>query len=87
MTEISRFWDGVALGDCGPYSTANLHGEFFRSILNGTGDRGPLFGWLNGLEVTGASSPLTVDTGAAIIYGLFYENTEAVSVSVSTPGV
>jgi len=85
MTEISRFWDGVVLGDCGPYSTANVHGQFFRSILNGTGNRGPLLGWLNELEVTGTSTPVSVATGAAIIYGLFYESTEAVSVSVGTP--
>lgn len=85
MTEISRFWDGTALGDCGPYNTSQVHGQFFRSLLNGTGNRGVLFGWLNALEVSGSTTPVTVDTGAAIVYGLFYENTEAVSISISTP--
>jgi len=82
MAEISRFWDGTVLGDCGPYSTSQMHGQFFRSILNGTGDRGPLLGWLNELEVSGAAASVTVATGAAIVYGQFYENTESVSVSV-----
>ena len=89
MTEISRFWDGVALGDCGPYTTANVHSEFFRAILNGTGNRGPLYYWLNDLEVYtssgGSTGPLTVAEGAAIIYGLFYENDSPVTVSIPTP--
>jgi hypothetical protein len=37
------------------------------------------------LAVSGSITPVTVATGAAIIYGLFYENTTAVSVSISTP--
>lgn len=85
MTEISRFWDDTVLGDCGPYTSAHMHDEFFRSILNGTGDRGVLLGWLNELEVTGTSSPLSVASGGAIIYGLFYENDAPVSISVPTP--
>lgn len=85
MTEISRFWDGQVLGDCGPYTSNHMHDQFFRSILNGTGDQGVLLGWLNGLEVSGTSSPVTVATGGAIVYGLFYENDAAVSVNVPTP--
>jgi hypothetical protein len=84
MTERSLFWDGAA-GDGGPYSSSNVHDQFFRSVLNGTGDQGVLGGWLNELEVSGTTSPLTVATGAAIVYGLFYENDTATTVSIPTP--
>lgn len=86
MTERSRFWDGnAALGDDGPYSTLHMHNQFFRSVLNGTGDRGVLRNWLNELLVSGISSPLTVASGGAIVYGFAYENDVATSVNVSVP--
>lgn len=85
MTERSLFWDGIVLGDCGPYSTSHVHDRFFRALLNGTGDQGVLRGWLNELEVTGTSSPVSVATGAAIVYGLFYENDAAATQSIPTP--
>jgi len=56
-----------------------------RALLNGTGNRGVLLGWLNDLEVTGATSPVSVNTGGAVIYGLCYENDAAVTVTVPTP--
>lgn len=84
MTERSGFWDG-SVGDGGPYAMADMHDWFFRMLLNGTGDRGVLKWWLNALEVSGTGSPVTVDTGAAIVYGLFYENDAAASVSIPTP--
>lgn len=85
MTERSMFWDGTVLGDCGPYSTADMHDLMFRSVLNGTGNRGVLLGWLDELGVSGTSTPLTIASGGGVIYGLFYENDDAVSVAVGTP--
>jgi len=83
MTERSGFWDG-AIGDGGPYAMADMHDWFFRMLLNGTGDRGVLKWWLNALEVSGSASPVTIATGAAIIYGLFYESDAATTVSIPT---
>jgi hypothetical protein len=64
---------------------ADMHDWFFRMLLNGTSDRGVLKWWLNALEVSGTSSPVSIATGAAIIYGLFYESDTATTVSIPTP--
>lgn len=85
MTQRSLFWDGSVLGDCGPYTSAHFHDQLLRSITGCTGNRGVLLNWLNNLEVTGTSSPLSVATGAAVVYGTFFESDAAVSVTISTP--
>ena len=97
MTEKSFFWNGTSLGDAATwtpakgYHMANADYEspwvdiMMRAILNGTDNRGVLLGWLNELEVTGVASPLSVNTGAAIVYGLYYENDAALNVTVGTP--
>jgi hypothetical protein len=61
--------------------------RMFRALWNGTDNRGVLQGWANELAVTapGAVSPIQIDTGAAIVYGLYYENTAAVNKVVATP--
>ena len=85
MTQRSLFWDGEVLGDCGPYGMAHVDDQFFRSVLNGTGNRGVLKNWLNELEVTGTSSPVSIASGGAVVYGGLYENTVATTFAVSTP--
>jgi len=85
MTERSLFWDGIALGDCGPYTTTHLHDQFFRCILNGTGNRGVVRGWQGELEVSGASSPVSVATGGAVVYGSLFNSDTATSVNIPTP--
>lgn len=87
MTERSMFWEGTVLGDCGPYTQTHLMDQFTRAITNGTGNRGVLFGWLNELEVTSSTNttPVSVASGAAIVYGMFYHNDSSVSVSIPTP--
>ena len=85
MTERSLFWEGTVLGDCGPYTQTHLMDQFVRAITNGTGNRGVLFGWLNELEATASTTPVSIASGAAIVYGMFYHNDEAVSVSIPTP--
>jgi len=93
MTEKSFFWNGTSLGDAqyAPYHLGNADYEspfvdlFLRAILNGDENRGVFKNWENELEVTGAASPVSVDTGGAVVYGMPYENTAAVNVVVSTP--
>jgi len=85
MTERSLFWDGSVLGDSGPYTQLHLHDYFYRSIMNGTGDRGPIRGWRDELEVTGVTSPISVAAGGAIVYGMPFDMDTANSISVSTP--
>ena len=101
MTQRSFFWDGVSVGDANGWVVATADGVGYhmsnpyvvspwvdivmRSILNGDDNRGVLSGWLNELAVTGAASPLAVDTGGAVLYGLAYESDAALSISVPTP--
>jgi len=85
MAEISLFWDGTVLGDCGPYSQDDVMDRFFRAITGCTGDKGVLFGWGGGLLASGTGSPVSIATGAAYVYGMFYESDEAESVSIPTP--
>ena len=75
MAERSRFWDGSTVGDAVSITDDELMDRFFRALLNGTGNQGVLFGWLNELEVTdGGGLNASVDTGGAILYGLGYSS-------------
>jgi hypothetical protein len=101
MTQISLHWDGASLGDADAltvnaadgigYRLANEDYEspfidrMMRAVLNGTGNRGVLNNWLNELAVAGVATPVTVATGAAIIYGLYYENDASLNVVVTSP--
>ena len=101
MGQRSFFWNGVTVGDANEWCVATADGVGYhmsnatvvspwvdivmRMVLNGTGNRGVLLGWLNALAVTGAASPVSVNTGGAVIYGLCYENDAAVTVTIPTP--
>jgi len=97
MTQRSFFWNGTTIGDADVYTkyagyqlgdddyVAPLTDIVFKMLFSSTGNRGVLRNWLNELEVTGVGSPLQVDTGAALVYGMPYENTAAVNVTVPNP--
>lgn len=85
MTQRSLFWDGSVLGDCGPYTQSHLHDQFFRCILNGSGDRGVCRGWRNELLVSGTSSPVSVAAGGAVVYGMLFDMDAATTVNIPTP--
>ncbi len=88
--ESSRFWITNNTGD-GPSSgyTQQQYYDFMRKtfLTDQEASEGVLKGTGNGLAVSGASSPLTVETGAAMVYGFFYENTAALTLAVTTPSV
>jgi len=97
MTQKSFFWNGASLGDAdtwtpnGGYHMAHEDYEspwvdiMGRALWNGDGNRGVLANWLNELAVTGVATPVAVDTGAAIVYGLYYENDASLNVAVPSP--
>lgn len=101
MTQRSLHWNGATTGDADTltvnaadgigYRLANEDYESpfvdiaLRMILNGTGNRGVLKGWANELAVTGVATPISVDTGGAVVFGMPYENTSSVSVAVPSP--
>jgi hypothetical protein len=102
MTQKSLHWDGVSIGDANTlienasdgigWRISNILYEspfidrMSRALWNGTGNRGVLRSWANELEVTGVVTPVSINTGAAIVYGLYYENNTApVTKAIATP--
>lgn len=86
MAETSYLWDNPGTGDSpgAGYGNALLNQIIFRMLYNGTGDQGVILGWLNDLEVTdGGVDTATVDTGAAFLYGVWYETDAAVNVNIN----
>lgn len=90
MTERSRLWTTNNTGD-GPsagYTAADWE-KLLRHWLQ-AGDEangGVLFGIGSELAVSGASSPVAVAAGAAIVYGHYYENDASLNLAVTTPVV
>lgn len=82
MAESSRFFNSNGVGDGGAsgYTRAQIaswmKAVFGAGILKGIGSE---------LVVSGTASPLSVATGAAIVDGLFYENSAALNKTVTTP--
>jgi len=89
MTEKSWPWSTVAgLGD-GSSELGEDDARLFlatRFLVQDPTEEGVCKGVLNELEVTGAASPLAVDTGSAVCYGL-YINDASVNLTVTTPSV
>lgn len=86
MAESSRFWTTGTTNDGASTYTAAQMQQFIReSFLTSPSTEGPLYGIGNNLAVSGTSSPVAVNTGAAIVYGFYYSNDASVSVAVSTP--
>lgn len=92
MTQFSMFWTttpaAAAVGDgSAPYTTTNWFDFLRRTLINDNTTQGVIAGFLNDLAVTGAASPLSVNTGAAVVYGIPYQNDASVSLTVATPVV
>jgi hypothetical protein len=90
MAERSQFWTTNNTGH-GPSSgyASDRWRDMLRKLLQSdrvaTGS--VLFGVDNQLAVTGAASPLSINTGAALAYGFFYENDAAKALAITTPVV
>lgn len=88
MTETSLPWGGTVTGDAtlAPYSDDEWS-DMWRKLF--TADRiihGVLRTYANELAVSGATSPVAVATGFALVDGKVYENDAQVDVAVPTPG-
>ncbi len=89
MAETSSPWGGTTIGDAtlAPY-TDDAWSDIWKAIFNVDNTKeGVLFGRLNELEVTGAVSPVAINTGYAIVDGKFYGNSASLNVVVATPAV
>ncbi len=86
MVEISRPWDGTSIGDAGPYSAADWQEVWLAFFAPERATEGVFNGQLAGLAVTGAVSPVTVDTGRAMVDGVWYETDATTPFVVVTAG-
>jgi hypothetical protein len=88
MAELSLLWEtvtGTGDSDTGGYTDSQLF-QMFRSLFSRTANLGGVSpDYQNELEVTGTSSPVAVNTGAALVHGIPYWNTASVNVTVATP--
>ena len=86
MTENSGFWDTNDTGDGASAGyTESEAADFFRTLTQGSNRGGVGPDYLNELEVTGTATPVAVNTGGAIVYGIFYVNDASVNVAIPTP--
>lgn len=89
MAEQSYFWGGTVTGDASiaPYSDDEFTDIYTLLFLKMRESAGVILEYLNELSVTGAVSPVTIGTGAAIVDGKVYINTTNFTMVVPTPAV
>ncbi len=87
MAESAIFFttNGTGDGSAAGYNQAALLAFYNRTLLSDNTTEGVLVNYANTLAVSGAASPLTVATGAAVVAGFNYENTTPLSLTVATP--
>jgi len=97
MTESGRPFDGIAVGDAGPYSSANWAENWNFSFARGSGypNAGPFLGSgtppYNGLRVQAqspAAAAVDVLSGSALVNGRWYLNnaTKALTIAANASG-
>lgn len=91
MTQRSRPWDGTVTGDASeaPYDAATEWSKVWASISGAAGVATNVSGVfrneLNQLATTGATSPVSTDTGRSMTWGAWYENDVAIATVIPTP--
>jgi hypothetical protein len=86
MTESSMIWTTNGTGD-GPsagYSSDNF-AQMFRALTRSSNYGGVFADFDNALDASGSTSPVAINTGGAVVYGVFYWNTASVNVVIPTP--
>lgn len=91
MAETSAPWDGIATGDAviAPYDAATEWAQYWSTMLNL--DRltavygGVAFKVLNSYALSVSGANINVDTGRAVVYGTWHQNTAIVPVAIPTP--
>ena len=86
MAESSIFWPTNGTGDGATnYTADDMQALFRRLFMRNTANEGVVSGWLNEMQATATASPITVNTGAAFVYGIPYENNTTASITVPVP--
>ncbi len=87
MVERSRPWSGIVTGDAGPYSDDQWTDVWKTTVAPVIASAGVFVDQLNDLALGGLpASPVTIDTGRALVNGIWYESDASVSVAIPTPG-
>lgn len=93
MTEISRPWDGVSLGDAGPYSSQQWADYLKNHAQANQANQGPLMQSgtppTPGLDVqltSPASAGILLKPGAAIVDGALYLNDDDLTLAIAANG-
>lgn len=87
MTELSRPWSGTVLGDAGPYSDDQWSDIFRTFLAHVIASQGIWEGQLNELIATGAVSPVAINTGRALVDGVWYESDASEDIAIPSPAV
>jgi hypothetical protein len=89
MAQLSFPWPGDSgaggTGDCGPY-TADAFSNWYEKLFCSDSTNEcviPNIG--NELAVTGTATPVSINTGSALVNGKFYNNSAASTLTISTP--
>jgi hypothetical protein len=92
MTERSGPWDGTSIGDAteAAYDAPTEFARFLEALHGGTANRGGVVvDKLNELAITapGSVSPVSINSGWAVVYGTWYERDATDTVVIPTPAV
>jgi hypothetical protein len=82
MVERSRPWSGTVPGDSGPY-TDDQWTDVWKGVAPILATQGVFLNQLNDLDLSGvAATPVSIDTGRALVNGIWYESDASVTVAI-----
>ena len=88
MAERSRPWSGTVTGDAGPYSDDQWTNAWKTLLGPVIASQGVFQDQLNDLNLSGLpASPVTIESGRALVDGTWYETDASVSVAIPTPAI
>ena len=87
MSESSRPWSGIVTGDSGPYSDDQWSDIFATFLAHIVASQGVWEGQLNELVASGAVTPVAINTGPALVDGVWYESDASEDVAIPSPAV
>jgi dUTPase len=87
MAQNSGFWDTTNTGDglSAGYSEEVIRTLYEMLTTGNTATQGVLRGYKNELAVSGTSSPVSINTGGAVVYGFWYYNDSSTTIAIPTP--
>jgi hypothetical protein len=89
MAQLSFPWPGDSgaggTGDCGPYTADAFSNWYEKMFCSDSTNESVISNIGNELAVTGAATPLSINTGSALVNGKFYNNSASTTLAIATP--